>query len=924
MSGDTQTERVKVFCRIKPNCDGGEECISYLDETSLSIQNIRGKSSKSIHAFSRVFTSSGSQSEIFGACLFPYVKCALNGENALFFNYGVTGSGKTYTMQGTMSDPGLIPRTLDTIFNSIASNSTLKYVVKSDGHNGFDLQTEAEAIMDRQRFDYSSRPRTPYKSDFPLSCLEGRVVDSTVVSLSRNYLYAVFITYIELYNDTIYDLLEVSTGGCGRPLTLYEDVNRNVYVHGITELEVKSANEALKAYYQGQKRRRVGATALNKESSRSHGIFTIRVVRTGYDSTYDEVIMDKSLLSINQLCLVDLAGSERTNRSGTTGGRLKEAATINKSLLTLRKCVEVLRMNQSARECQNPTVQQQIVPYRDCKLTRLFKSFFDGCGQVAILVCVHPTLSEYSETVHVLQFAEHSQQVSTTIPTTPAKIDYNSTRDSRKSSALLVSNEEIMAAISSIRALDTSLVDSVSVITSSSADIFPLNFCGCFAESGEGRRNSSKRARRSSSRISWHSSKCPLFSVLQARFNERDRIRGLLARFSAEIESHVSDAVHRAESRDPCLALRDTLDKLSVEKLQIELRNRYLENEVIKQKALVSFERTERMREMGGLKAQANKLKAQLDALRTSRTLLRSKWDCHGFPSVASSISSDSNIDENTSLKRRPKKAVAAPASMSRVAALSHQWETRLAAERQRQEVGMGLRSKTPIPRFHTEVTLDDVLNRPPAMNPRHRRSRSIGGDHSVWLEHKESRPAPLGTIFSPTGVNVRKSVTRIELDDTLQATNYVLHHQTATPEGNVETKLFKGAIIPTAGGGSAIVFNDVEELRQVSPLSTNLRQSTRLSRDHELSVTEADTKDNDDRPQKRQQEWHPVGNRRSTRAHRLSLISTTSGVSSANVKTEEDEKSQISYRTVTPPSNSEYPGLASTEGISGVYNRAI
>lgn len=128
----------------------------------------------------------------------------------------------------------------------------------------------------------------------------------------------------------------------------------------------------------------------------------------------------------------------------------------------------------------------------------------------------------------------------------------------------------------------------------------------------------------------------------------------------------------------------------------------------------------------------------------------------------------------------------------SRVAALSRQWETRLAAERHQQEMKMGLRSKTPIPRFHTEVTIGDALDRPPAMNPRHRRSRSVGGDHGVWLEHKENRPAPLGTIFSPTGVNVRKSVTQIELDDTLQATNYVLHHQTATPEGNVETKLFK------------------------------------------------------------------------------------------------------------------------------------
>ncbi|VDM24157.1 unnamed protein product [Hydatigera taeniaeformis] len=379
-----------------------------------------------------------------------------------------------------------------------------------------------------------------------------------------------------------------------------------------------------------------------------------------------------------------------------------------------------------------------------------------------------------------------------------------------------------MAAVSSIQALDASLLDSVSSITSSSADIFPLNLCGCF-ESRKSQRRSSKRARRSPSWIPWHSPNCPLFSALQARFIERDRIRGVLARFSMELESYTNEDFHGSESEDSYLALRDTLDKLKVEKLQLESRNRYLENEITKQEALVLFERTERMREMSGLKAQANKLKAQLDALQTSRTLLRSKRDYHGPPSVASCVGSDGTIDETTSSKHRSKKAAPAPSSKNRVAALSRQWEMRLAAEREQQDVRIGLRSKTPIPRFHTEVALGDAFDRPPAFNPRHRRSRSVGGDHGVWLEHKENRPTPLGTIFSPTSVNVRKSVTRIELDDTLQATNYVLHHQTATPEGNVETRLFKGAIIPTAGGGSAIVFNDVEELRQVSPLGTNL-----------------------------------------------------------------------------------------------------
>ncbi len=73
-------------------------------------------------------------------------------------------------------------------------------------------------------------------------------------------------------------------------------------------------------------------------------------------------------------------------------------ATINNSLMTLRKCVEILRSNQASRASGGQSLQQ-IVPYRDCKLTRLFKSFFEGNGQVGILVCVHPTNEEYTETL---------------------------------------------------------------------------------------------------------------------------------------------------------------------------------------------------------------------------------------------------------------------------------------------------------------------------------------------------------------------------------------------------------------------------------------------------------------------------------------------------------------------------------------------
>lgn len=114
----------------------------------------------------------------------------------------------------------------------------------------------------------------------------------------------------------------------------------------------------------------------------------------------------------------------------------------------------------------------------------------------------------------------------------------------------------------------------------------------------------------------------------------------------------------------------------------------------------------------------------------------------------------------------------------------------------------------------------------------------------------------------------------------------------------DIRTKWFKTIEVPLLGSNHNFPHS-----------SSRRRQSTRLSKNHELSVTEADKKDIDERPQRWRQDWHPAAKRRSARARRLSQISTTSGVSSSNARTEEDEKSQISYRTVTPPSNSEYPG---------------
>lgn len=116
-----------------------------------------------------------------------------------------------------------------------------------------------------------------------------RVRDDTVLSISStDSVYAVFITYVEVYNNAVYDLLDetpIDAGlNCLKKNTLQtkmlrEDANHNVYVNAVTEVEVESPEEAFEVYARGQRRKRMAHTALNTESSRSHSIFNIRLVQ---------------------------------------------------------------------------------------------------------------------------------------------------------------------------------------------------------------------------------------------------------------------------------------------------------------------------------------------------------------------------------------------------------------------------------------------------------------------------------------------------------------------------------------------------------------------------------------------------------------------------------------------------------------------
>ncbi|XP_036910143.1 kinesin-like protein KIF23 isoform X7 [Sturnira hondurensis] len=430
---------VGVYCRVRPLSFPDQECcIEVINNTTVQLHtpegyrlNRNGDYKEIQYSFKRVFGPHTTQKELFDVVANPLVDDLIHGKNGLLFTYGVTGSGKTHTMTGSLGAGGLLPRCLDMIFNSIGSFQAKRYVFKSNERNSMDIQCEVDALLERQRREAMPNPKTPSgkrQIDPEFADMINVQEFCKAEEVDEDSVYGVFVSYIEIYNNYIYDLLEEvpfdpikpKWNSCSTPMrnadfvppqskVLREDKNHNMYVAGCTEVEVKSIEEAFDVFWRGQKKRRIANTHLNRESSRSHSVFNIKLVQAPLDATGDNVLQEKEQITISQLSLVDLAGSERTNRTKAEGNRLREAGNINQSLMTLRTCMEVLRENQMYGT-------NKMVPYRDSKLTHLFKNYFDGEGKVRMIVCVNPKAEDYEESLQVMRFAEVTQEVEVARP----------------------------------------------------------------------------------------------------------------------------------------------------------------------------------------------------------------------------------------------------------------------------------------------------------------------------------------------------------------------------------------------------------------------------------------------------------------------------------------------------------------------------
>ncbi|XP_068698527.1 kinesin-like protein KIF20A isoform X1 [Montipora foliosa] len=469
-SANSGREYVKVYLGIRPfsneeiEAKENQHCLEKENESavlltapkeSFAFKNSIRAGGEISHrfSFSSVFDETTTQKQFFDETTLPLVADFIHGQNCLVFTYGVTNSGKTYTIQGTPKDGGILPRALDVVFNSIEGkhysklnlkprfctnvirltdeeeyreNAFKNALLSSLDKDTFDinalLKLDQDISADVSKVSYADESAlcntvTTIKSqevdsNQELSSIDAeenvsRVVDDTTINVDAQgpVKFSVWVSFAEIYNETIHDLLEPCPMGKGKKRTtlrLGDDTNGNPYIKGLREIYVSNADEAYKILKIGQKNLRIASTRLNQNSSRSHCIFSIKVLRV-------VDVDDPHVARVSRLSFVDLAGSERYSKTQSKGDRLKEAGNINTSLMTLGKCLDYLRYNQ-----RNPS-QPLIIPFRESKLTRLFQAFFCGKGRASMIVNVNMCASMFDETLHVMKFSAIAKKVTTKV-----------------------------------------------------------------------------------------------------------------------------------------------------------------------------------------------------------------------------------------------------------------------------------------------------------------------------------------------------------------------------------------------------------------------------------------------------------------------------------------------------------------------------
>lgn len=296
---------------------------------------------RSYWSFNKDDPNYAGQSNLFDDLGQPLLDNAFQGYNNCIFAYGQTGSGKSYSMMGYGKEIGIVPLICQDMFKRIDE----------------------------------------LKKDKTTKC-------------------TVEVSYLEIYNERVRDLLNPSTKG---NLKVREHPSTGPYVEDLAKLAVNEFHEIEHLMDEGNKARTVAATNMNQTSSRSHAVFTLMLTQKKYDAD-TKMEMEK----VAKISLVDLAGSERATSTGATGARLKEGAEINRSLSTLGRVIAALADLSTGGKKKKGTGQ---VPYRDSVLTWLLKDSLGGNSMTAMIAAVSPADINFDETLSTLRYADSAKRI---------------------------------------------------------------------------------------------------------------------------------------------------------------------------------------------------------------------------------------------------------------------------------------------------------------------------------------------------------------------------------------------------------------------------------------------------------------------------------------------------------------------------------
>ncbi|CAG09513.1 unnamed protein product, partial [Tetraodon nigroviridis] len=210
------------------------------------------------------------------------------------------------------------------------------------------------------------------------------------------------VSYLEIYNERVHDLLKKKAACGDGVLRVREHPQDGPYVENLSKCLVHNHDDMEDLMVLGNAHRTTGSTAMNPASSRSHAIFTVSVTQAWFDAALPRKMSSK-------IHLVDLAGSERANAASTSGTRLKEGASINKSLVTLGSIISTLA--EVGMGGPSTKKKQVFIPYRDSVLTWLLKDSLGGNSVTTMIATISPTAVNYSETLSTLRYASRAKNI---------------------------------------------------------------------------------------------------------------------------------------------------------------------------------------------------------------------------------------------------------------------------------------------------------------------------------------------------------------------------------------------------------------------------------------------------------------------------------------------------------------------------------